>query len=114
MNHSEFKLLFQASPQRGKVASVCNIMHFLRCICSYLSLVSDEPPPRSSHTLSKWAWLDKTPHRHKQNLLEYDPFQQIHLDSLNLVFLKQELTTTGTLNEFKKHPLMNFKQLTSH
>ena len=78
---------------------MCDMINSLCCICNHPSLVSHDS--LTTHTrgvaLPQSALLDKTPLRHTQNLLAYHPFKHIHLDSLNLVFLKQELTTTGKL-----------------
>ena len=72
---------------------VCGAIQSLREICN--ELVEAESPPCPA-SLPDWCILDRTQTRVWSNITDsYKPLENISLDQINLVFLSQEMTTTG-------------------
>ena len=84
---------FKECLQRGEFPSTCGVIQSLREICNE-PFLKDAP---SSSSLPKWCFLDQEPPKPFTSILGYDPLANISLDQVNLVFLTQELTTTGML-----------------
>jgi len=76
----------------GDLSSVCSIVQQLRNICNHSSLVSTSPHPLSSPPRLK----EVCPHppRPLTKLLSESALDRVSFDNMNLVFLKQELSTT--------------------
>ena len=76
---------------------VCNAIQSLREICNEIV----EPRPvaapgsGSGRWLPDWCYLDKRQPALWSNIQHYRPLANISLDQINLVFLSQEMTTTG-------------------
>ena len=76
---------------------VCNAIQSLREICNEIV----EPRPAaapgsgSGRWLPDWCYLDKRQPALWSNIQHYRPLDNISLDQINLVFLSQEMTTTG-------------------
>ena len=72
---------------------VCGAIQSLREICNELVEADSSPCPSS---LPDWCHLDRAQSRLWQNITDsYNPLENISLDQINLVFLSQEMTTTG-------------------
>ena len=72
---------------------VCGAIQSLREICNELVEADSSPCPAS---LPDWCHLDRAQSRLWQNITDsYNPLENISLDQINLVFLSQEMTTTG-------------------
>ena len=76
---------------------VCNAIQSLREICNEIV----EPRPvavpgsGSGRWLPDWCYLDKRQPALWSSIQHYRPLDNISLDQINLVFLSQEMTTTG-------------------
>jgi hypothetical protein len=86
--------------KKGDVGRVGSVVQQLRRICNSGSLAAGTPPtspPSSSRgrVVPAWARLHPRPARQLEKLLEPRPLHTVSLENINLVFLKQELTTTG-------------------
>ena len=93
-----FFLFVQELLQTGDVGTVCSVVQDLRRICNSASLFSTpvRRHHRTSTRLPAWTRLHPRPARLVEKLLESRPLDTVSLENINLVFLKQELTTTGT------------------
>ena len=92
---TNFTPLFCASPvcvQPGDLNSVCAAIQTLRQICSGPL----ERPQFSEGPLPAWCYLTPSHSPVLSSVLDYHPLHHISLDQVNLVFLSQELTTTGS------------------
>ena len=84
----------------GDLTSVCTVMRQLRSICNHPS------PPSTANLVTPhsvpptWSRLNPLPARRVQQLVAPDPLTSVSLENLNLVFLKQELTTTGKYDQY--------------
>ena len=73
---------------------MCGAIQSLREICNEL-LESDSDLRPSS--LPDWCHLDRVQSRLWSNITDsYNPLENVSLDQINLVFLSQEMTTTGS------------------
>ena len=77
---------------------VCNAIQSLREICN--EIVEPRSPGSGSGSgsgrwLPDWCYLDKRQPAQWSNIQHYRPLDNISLDQINLVFLSQEMTTTG-------------------
>ena len=91
--------------QRGELPSICGVIQTLREICNQPSL---EDLSLSSKSLPSWCLLDQDPPRPFSSILGYDPLANISLDQVNLVFLSQELTTTGMVTIILRHLVVRY------
>ena len=95
-------LLGQDSSQRD-LRAVAGAVQVLREICN-------QPlPPTSSPgqtALPAWCFINKSQSSVFSRVQEYNPLENISLDQVNLVFLSQEMTTTGEMIEkaFNQNP----------
>ena len=87
--------------QRGELPSICGVIQTLREICNE-PLKQD--PAVSAASLPSWCLLGQESPKPFSNILGYDPLANISLDQVNLVFLSQELTTTGMVIIIIKAP----------
>ena len=72
---------------------VCGAIQSLREICNELVEADSSP---CSASLPDWCHLDRAHTRLWHNITDsYKPLENISLDQINLVFLSQEMTTTG-------------------
>ena len=71
-----------------------NVVQRLREICNEPVSTSSKSSSLSC-SLPDWCYLDKHQSSHWSNIKKYDPLENISLDQINLVFLSQEVTTTG-------------------
>ena len=77
--------------QPGDLSSVCAAIQSLRQICAGPL----ERPQSSAGPLPAWCYLTPSHSPVLSSVLDYHPLHHISLDQVNLVFLSQELTTTG-------------------
>ena len=92
-----FSLYFLQDHNQRDLRGVCTAIQSLREICN-TPVVSRLSSPESSRTLPSWCYLDKTQHQQWSNIQQYNPLENISLEHINLVFLCQEMTTTGMTN----------------
>ena len=70
-------------------------MSQLRNICNHPSLVNSSPSPAlPSPPLPTWCRLNPRPERLVEKMVSTSPLDSVNFENMNLVFLKQELTTT--------------------
>ena len=78
---------------------VCNAIQSLREICNEIveprTAAAAVPGSGSGRWLPDWCYLDKRQPALWSNIQHYRPLDNISLDQINLVFLSQEMTTTG-------------------
>ena len=99
----------------GDLSSVCSMVQDLRTICNHSSLVypallqpssssvkstaaaedNGAPAAASCHHHHHLAEVSPHPPRALSRLLRESPLDSVSMDNMNLVFLKQELSTTG-------------------
>ena len=93
----------------GDLSSVSSMVQHLRTICNHSSSLVY---PSHTHTSWNHPWLPEVspePSRLISRLLYSSPLDRVSMDNMNLVFLKQELSTTGRLNLFTSLTLfLNF------
>ena len=86
-----FIVLGQASSKQD-LRVVSSAIQRLQQICSEPSSSKEKS---ESDSLPSWCYVDKTQSKLWSDVDKYQPLENIHLDHLNLVFLSQEMTTTG-------------------
>ena len=71
--------------------------------------ICNKPVPASSPTpssLPDWCYVNKSQSSVFSRVQEYNPLEDISLDQVNLVFLSQEMTTTGNHQIFRGEKLI--------
>jgi hypothetical protein len=92
--------ILQEMIKSGDLSSVSSMVQHLRTICNHSSSLVY---PSHTHTSWNHPWLPEVspePSRLISRLLYSSPLDRVSMDNMNLVFLKQELSTTGRLNLF--------------
>ena len=84
-------MLAQASSKQD-LRVVSSAIQRLQQICSEPSSSKEKS---ESDSLPSWCYVNKTQSKLWSDVDKYQPLENIHLDHLNLVFLSQEMTTTG-------------------
>ena len=87
------------STQRD-LRAVTSAVQVLREICNR-PLPSSSSSPCKSSSLPDWCFINKSQSPVFSKVQEYHPLENISLDQVNLVFLSQEMTTTGGINLIK-------------
>ena len=97
------RTLQASSPDAGRdLRAVTSAVQELREICN-------KPVPASSPTpssLPDWCYVNKSQSSVFSRVQEYNPLEDISLDQVNLVFLSQEMTTTGNHQIFRGEKLI--------
>ena len=88
------------STQRD-LRAVTSAVQVLREICNRPLPSSSSSSPCKSSSLPDWCFINKSQSPVFSKVQEYHPLENISLDQVNLVFLSQEMTTTGGINLIK-------------